>query len=130
MASGNGPLTPPGCGVRKTPSDHPRTEKQYLERDGWVIRPTRGAFAAIDLREAIDSRYRSCPTVSDGLESDEAVFSPSRHRSVGKETGETAHMERWNTTLRQRIGRMVRKTLSRRRRCTSWSFAGGSLCTT
>ncbi|ESS73135.1 IS1 transposase [Methyloglobulus morosus KoM1] len=34
------------------------------------------------------------------------------HRSVGKETGETAHMERWNNTLRQRVGRMVRKTLS------------------
>ena len=99
---------------------------------GWVIRPTRGTFAAIDLREAIDSRHRSCPTVSDGRESDEAVFSPSRHRSVGKETGETAHMERWNDTLRERIGRMVRKTLSlsRRRRGTSWSFAGGSLCTT
>jgi len=32
--------------------------------------------------------------------------------SVGKETGETAHVERWNTTLRQRLGRFVRKTLS------------------
>jgi len=31
---------------------------------------------------------------------------------VGKETGETAHVERWNCTLRQRIGRFVRKTLS------------------
>jgi IS1 family transposase len=31
---------------------------------------------------------------------------------VGKETGETAHMERWNNTLRQRLGRFVRKSLS------------------
>jgi len=34
------------------------------------------------------------------------------HQSVGKETGETAHIERWNNTLRQRVGRFVRKTLS------------------
>ena len=31
---------------------------------------------------------------------------------TGKETGETAHQERWDNTLRQRLGRYVRKTLS------------------
>ena len=31
---------------------------------------------------------------------------------VGKETGETAHVERWNCTLRQRLARFVRETLS------------------
>jgi IS1 family transposase len=31
---------------------------------------------------------------------------------VSKQSGETAHMERWNNTLRQRLGRYVRKTLS------------------
>jgi insertion element IS1 protein InsB len=30
----------------------------------------------------------------------------------GKETGETAHVERWNNTLRQRLARFVRMTLS------------------
>jgi IS1 family transposase len=35
-----------------------------------------------------------------------------RQRGVGKETGETAHVERVGTTLRQRLGRLVRKTLS------------------
>ncbi len=30
----------------------------------------------------------------------------------GQETGETAHIERWNNTLRQRLGRFVRRTLS------------------
>lgn len=35
-----------------------------------------------------------------------------QHTAVGKETGETAHVERWNNTLRQRLGRFVRKTLS------------------
>jgi superfamily II DNA or RNA helicase len=36
----------------------------------------------------------------------------TEHHSVGKETGETAHVERWNNTLRQRLARFVRKTLS------------------
>jgi insertion element IS1 protein InsB len=31
---------------------------------------------------------------------------------VAKETGETAHVERHNNTLRQRLGRLVRKSLS------------------
>jgi hypothetical protein len=35
-----------------------------------------------------------------------------QHSAVGKDTGETAHVERWNNTLRQRIARFVRKTLS------------------
>ena len=32
--------------------------------------------------------------------------------AVGKDSGETAHVERWNNTLRQRLGRFVRKSLS------------------
>jgi IS1 family transposase len=32
--------------------------------------------------------------------------------AAGKETGLTAHVERWNNTLRQRLGRFVRKSLS------------------
>ena len=35
-----------------------------------------------------------------------------KHHSVGKESGETNHVERWNNTLRQRLARFVRKTLS------------------
>ncbi|MEO0334530.1 MAG: IS1 family transposase [Bacteroidota bacterium] len=31
---------------------------------------------------------------------------------VGKDSGQTNHVERWNCTLRQRVGRFVRKTLS------------------
>jgi hypothetical protein len=40
-----------------------------------------------------------------------AVIQPTYHRPVAKETGETAHVERHNT-LRQRLGRLVRKSLS------------------
>lgn len=36
----------------------------------------------------------------------------STHQKVGKETGETAHVERLNNTIRQRFSRLVRKTLS------------------
>ncbi len=58
--------------------------------------------------------YRQCTTFSDFWETYETVFGQlgSNHSSVGKETGETAHVERWNNTLRQRLGRFVRKTLS------------------
>jgi len=41
-----------------------------------------------------------------------AVIPSKRHRPVGKETGETAHIERFNTTLRQRFANLVRKTRS------------------
>ena len=42
----------------------------------------------------------------------QAIIPDEQHVAVGKETGETAHVERWNNTLRQRLGRFVRKTLS------------------
>ena len=35
-----------------------------------------------------------------------------QHSAVGKESGQTAHVERWNLTLRQRQARFVRRTLS------------------
>jgi len=41
-----------------------------------------------------------------------AVLPEEQHFAVGKETGETAHVERWNNTLRQRLARFVRMALS------------------
>ena len=41
-----------------------------------------------------------------------AVIPEEQHTAVGKETGETAHVERWNNTLCQRLARFVRMTLS------------------
>lgn len=35
-----------------------------------------------------------------------------RHRAVGKESGLTSYIERFNNTLRQRVSRLVRRTLS------------------
>lgn len=40
------------------------------------------------------------------------VLPSKRHRPVGKQTGQTAHIERFNNTLRQRCANLVRETLS------------------
>jgi insertion element IS1 protein InsB len=61
---------------------------------------------------AIPEGYKHCHTFSDFWQAYQHVFPAETHRCVGKETGETAHMERWNNTLRQRLGRYVRQTLS------------------
>jgi insertion element IS1 protein InsB len=42
----------------------------------------------------------------------QVVLPSKRHHPVGKETGETAHIERNNNTLRQRCANLVRKALS------------------
>ena len=60
----------------------------------------------------IPAAYRRCGSFSDFWDAYAEVFPRETHRCVGKETGETAHIERWNNTLRQRIGRYVRQTLS------------------
>ncbi|CAK0752140.1 insertion element IS1 protein InsB [Gammaproteobacteria bacterium] len=41
-----------------------------------------------------------------------AIFPPKRHCAVGKESGQTNHIEKFNYTRRQRISRLVRKSLS------------------
>ena len=57
--------------------------------------------------------YRQCAVIyTDGLESYQSVLPSKRHRVVGKESGKTSYIERLNNTLRQRISRLVRKTLS------------------
>jgi len=60
----------------------------------------------------IPEEYRDCHTFSDFWDAYQKVFPKETHRSVGKETGQTSHMERWNNTLRQSNARYVRKTLS------------------
>ena len=60
----------------------------------------------------VPEEYKSSFTFSDFWEAYATVIDNGKHQMVGKETGETAHVERWNCTLRQRICRFVRKTLS------------------
>jgi len=64
------------------------------------------------LWDRIPDSYKKCHSFSDFWGAYKRVFPEETHRLVGKETGETAHMERWNNTLRQRISRFVRETLS------------------
>lgn len=37
----------------------------------------------------------------------ETVIPSKRHKAIGKETGQTNHIERFNNTMRQRISRQV-----------------------
>jgi IS1 family transposase/transposase-like protein len=41
-----------------------------------------------------------------------SIFPSLRHQPVGKDSGKTNHIERFNNTWRQRVSRSVRKTLS------------------
>ncbi len=65
-----------------------------------------------ELWKRIPADYKNCYSFSDFWKAYREVFSPELHLCVGKESGQTSHIERFNNTIRQRIGRFVRKTLS------------------
>ena len=56
--------------------------------------------------------YRTAQSYSDFWDAYKNVFPKASHQALGKEAGQTKHVERWNNTLRQRMARFVRKTLS------------------
>ncbi len=58
------------------------------------------------------SSYKASATYSDFYAAYEKVIDTGSHNSIGKQSGQTNHVEHWNNTLKQRIGRFVRKTLS------------------
>jgi IS1 family transposase len=73
----------------------------------------RDEAAAQKLWESLPAVYRQCAIAyTDFWAAYGAVFPSKRHRPVGKETGKTSYIERFNNTLRQRVSRLVRKTLS------------------
>jgi insertion element IS1 protein InsB len=55
------------------------------------------------LWEAIPLAYRQGHCFTDFWAAYMAVIPEEQHTAGGKETGETAHVERWNNTLRQRL---------------------------
>ena len=61
---------------------------------------------------ALPQAYRRGVCDTDFWDAYQAVIPDELHQPSGKETGETAHIERCNNTLRQRLARFVRKTLS------------------
>jgi IS1 family transposase/transposase-like protein len=65
------------------------------------------------LWDSLPPVYRQCAfTHTDFLLSYLCVFPSKRHHAVGKETGKTYKIERFWCTLRQRVSRFVRKSLS------------------
>ena len=61
-----------------------------------------------ELWNQIPAAYKLCASFSGFWE----AYKEETHQSVVKETGMTAHVERWNLTLRQRLAHFVRKNLS------------------
>jgi IS1 family transposase len=64
------------------------------------------------LWEQVPAPWREATCYTDFWEAYQAVLPTAQHVTADKGTGETAHVERWNNTLRQRLGAFVRKTLS------------------
>lgn len=72
----------------------------------------RSAESLKKLWDRIPEKFKSLLSFSDEWKAYSEILNPETHSSVPKQSGETSHIERFNNTLRQRIGRLVRKTLS------------------
>ena len=65
------------------------------------------------LWQSLPPLYRQCAVCyTDFWAAYDEILPESRHRAVGKKSGKTNLIERFNCTLRQRVSRLVRKTLS------------------
>ncbi len=73
----------------------------------------RDESGAIGLWDSLPAVYRQCAvSYTDFWSAYQIVFPKKRHKLVSKNTGKTNYIERFNNTMRQRISRLVRKTLS------------------
>jgi insertion element IS1 protein InsB len=72
----------------------------------------RSAQTCRALWRAVPWRYKRAKCYSDFWEAYQLVIPSDQHQAVGKGSGKTNHVERWNNTLRQRLGQFVRRTLS------------------
>jgi IS1 family transposase/transposase-like protein len=73
----------------------------------------RSAVSALALWNSIPPVYRQCAVIStDHWSAYDCVLPSKRHHSVDKDSGCTSYIERFNCTLRQRVSRLVRKSLS------------------
>ena len=73
----------------------------------------RSEHGARQLWNSLPGVYRQCAVAyTDFWDAYGSVFPKKRHKAVGKETGKTSYIERFNCTMRQRVSRLVRKTLS------------------
>jgi insertion element IS1 protein InsB len=73
----------------------------------------RSQISAQALWDSLPQRYRQYARIyTDHWEAYACVLPSKRHFSVDKDSGLTSYIERLNNTLRQRISRLVRKSLS------------------
>ena len=73
---------------------------------------------------ALDAGTRQVVAIvcTDFLAQYKAIVPEDRHAAAGKDAGLTAHIERFWLTVRQRVGRVVRRTLSFSKCC--WNHVG------
>ena len=72
----------------------------------------RGIATCRQLWQAVPAIFRQGGCFTDFWDAYQAVLPDDVPQAVGKEAGLTNHVERFNNTLRQRLARFVRKTLS------------------
>ncbi len=72
----------------------------------------RDEASARQLEQRIPYPYTLCPMYTDQLRAYQKVLPEHLHWAKKKGSGTTSHLERWNNTLRQRLARFVRKSLS------------------
>ncbi|MFM2313357.1 MAG: hypothetical protein RLZZ04_2633 [Cyanobacteriota bacterium] len=73
----------------------------------------RTVHSAKALWDSMPPIYRQCAVIyTDHWSAYDGVLPIKRHHSVDKNSGFTSYIERFNCTLRQRISRLVRKSLS------------------
>ena len=73
---------------------------------------SRNEAGAVALWQSLPECYLDAETYTDYWKAYRAIFYADTLYQVGKESGQTNHIERFNNTLRQRVSRLVRKTLS------------------
>ena len=96
-----------GCGWRCA-AEH---GKWWLGVVAWYW-GDRSAVTCGALWNKIPDDYKRAFCYSDFWEAYQKVLPEDQHQACGKGEGQTNHVERFNLTLRQRIGRLTRKTLS------------------
>ncbi|MEG4230437.1 IS1 family transposase [Microcoleus sp. N9_B2] len=72
----------------------------------------RSAVSAQALWNSMPPVYRQCAVIyTDHWSAYDSVLKRKRHQSVDKDSGLTSYIERFNCTIRQRVSRLVRKSL-------------------
>ena len=95
--AGSVPTNPPNCGLR-----HRQSGRAVL----------RGEPSYRLLWERVPATYKTGLLYTDFWSAYAEVLPQAQYRATGKGAGQTCHIERFNSILRQRRARFVRRTLS------------------